>query len=240
MAVVTINGPPGCLGDEVGLATARLLNADYVDRLILAEAAKRIGSTVQVLEIKAHRKVAMRDRLAYFLQTMLERSAMSGAGGEPYFSPGMEYYPSEEYPDLAQEPLTSAQRLHDRQFIEVTSAVVKDLASTGDVIIIGRGSNMILKDMPGVLHVALVGPSEMLIKCTVTKEHLSWADAEKHVNDIEKARVTYFKKFFKVHPDDPNQYHMVLNMGIIGVAAASEVVAHAAKDVTSAVQLEAR
>ena len=240
MAVVTVNGPPGCLGDDVGLAAARLVNADYVDRLVLAEAAKRIGSTVQVLEIKAQRKVPIRDRLAYFLQTMLERSAMSGAGGEPYFSPGMEYYPSENYPDLAQEPVTAAQRLHDQRFIEVTSAVVKDLAKIGDVVIIGRGSNMILKDMPGVLHVALVGPPELLIRLTAAKEHLSSADAGKYVTDTEKARVAYFKKFFKVHPDDPNQYDIVLNMENIGVSAAAEIIAHAAKEVSSAVQMEAR
>ncbi|MCE2462410.1 MAG: cytidylate kinase family protein, partial [Dehalococcoidia bacterium] len=151
MAVVTFNGPIGAGGNEIGVLVAGLLNADYVDRLILAQAAKRIGSTVEVLEIKEQRKLALRDRLAYFLQTMLERSAMSGAGGEPYFSPGMEYLPSEEYTDLADEPLTAAQRLNDEHFIEVTRAVIKDLADGGNVVIIGRGSNVILKDVPGVL-----------------------------------------------------------------------------------------
>ena len=238
MAVVTINGPIGAAGHEVGVLAARLLNADYVDRLILAEAAKRIGSTVAVLDVKEHQKVQRRDRLAYFFQSMLERSAMSGAGGEPFFSPGMEYLPSEEYTDLAQEPLTAAQRLNDQHFIEVTSAVIEDLAKSGDVVITGRGSNVILKDVPEVLHVCLIAPMELRTRIIVEREHLGWKDAEKYVTDMEKARVIFFRKFFKVHPDDPKLFHMVLNMGTIGVAAAADVVANAAEKLASVAVLE--
>ena len=234
MAVVTLNGSAGAGTDQVGIQTAKLLGADYVDRLILAEAAKRIGSTVAVLEIKGERKVALRDRLAYFLQTMLERSAMSGAGGEPYFTPGMEYFPSEEYIDHAQEPLTAAQRLNDQRFIEVTSAVIQEAADGGNVVISGRGSNMILKDAPGAFHVGLIAPLEQRIKTIVEREHLSPKDAEKYVLDTENARGNFFRKFFKVSPDTPNLYHMVLNMGGVSVKTAAEMVAHAAKDLESA------
>ena len=203
MAVVTFNGPIGAGGNEIGVETARLLNADYVDRLILAEAAKRIGSTVAVLEIKEQRKVPLKDRLAYFFQTMLERSVMTGAGGEPYFTPGMENLPSEEYTDLAQEPLTAAQRLNDQRFMEAATAVIKDLAEAGNVVIIGRGSNLILKDTPRVLHVGLRSPLEQRINTIVEREYLSRKEATKYVDDMEKARVIFFKKSFKVHPMIP-------------------------------------
>ena len=238
MAVVTVNSALGTEGYEVGLAAAHILNADYVDRLILAEAAKRMGSTVHVLDIKERQNVPLRDRLAYFLQTMLERSAMSGAGGEPYFSPGMEYLPAEDYADLAQEPLTAAQRLNDQHFLEVTSAVIQDLAKAGNVVIIGRGSNMILQDTPGVLHVNLRSPAELRAKTIAEREHLTSAEAEKHIADGEKARAIYYKKFFKVDADDARLYHVVLNMGRMSVKTAAEIVAHAARDIESAVQLE--
>jgi cytidylate kinase len=238
MAVVTVNSALGTAGYEVGLAASNILNADYVDRLILAEAAKRIGSTVHVLEIKEQQNVPLRDRLAYFLQTMLERSAMSGAGGEPYFSPGMEYLPAEDYTDLAQEPLTAAQRLNDQHFLEVTSAVIKDLAKAGNVVIVGRGSNMILQDMPGVLHVNLRSAPELRAKTVAEKEHLTLAEAERYITDGEKARAIYYKKFFKADADDARLYHIVVNMGRLSVKTAAEIVAHAARDLESAVQLE--
>lgn len=235
MSVVTINGPIGSRGQEVGMRTARLLGADYVDRLILAEAAKRIGSTVEVLDIKTHRKVPLGDRIAYLFQNMLERSTMYE--GVPYFTPGMEYLPSEEYTELAAEPLTAAQRLNDEHFMEVTSAVIKDASRSGNVVIIGRGSNMILKDEPGILHVGETAPMELLIHTLMDREHLDWRGAETYATDMEKARVTYFRKFFQVHPDDPGLYHLVLNMGSLSDIAAAEIVAHAAKAIEPAAVL---
>ena len=234
MAVVTMNGPIGSGTNEVGVHAARLLHADYVDRLVLAEAAKRIGSTVEVLEIKGLRKLSLRDRLAHFLQKMMERSAMAGAGGDPYFSPGMEYLPSVGYTDLSQEPLTPAQRLNDEHFIEVTTAVIKDMADAGNVVIDGRGSNMILKNAPGVFHVALIAPLQLRINTIVKREHFDWKDAEKYTVEMEEARVKYFRKFFKVHPEDITLYHMVLNMGTLSVKTAAEMVAQAAADLAEA------
>ncbi len=234
MPVVTINGATGVGTPEVGLQVAALLEADYVDRILLSEAAKRVGTTVQVLEMKEQRLIPFRDRLAYFLQTMLERSAMSGAGGEPYFSPGMEYLPAEEYTDLAHEPRTAAQRLNDEHYIEATSAVMKDLAESGNVVISGRGSNMILREMPAVLHVALLAPMDRRIDTIIEREHLGREEAAAYVEAMEKAREEYFKKFFGVVPDDPELYHMVVNEGGMSTKTVAEIVAHAAKDLEAA------
>ena len=233
MPVVTIHGPVGSRADELGVKVAHSLNAGYVDRLILAQAAKLIGSTVRVLEIKEKQKVPLRDRIAYFLQSMLERSAMSGAAGEPYFSHGIEYLPAEEYGDLAQEPLTAAQRLNDQRFIEVTSGVIRDLADAGNVVIIGRGSNVILKDKPGTLHVGLESPEEIRVRNVEHREHLARKDAEKFVFEGEKAREMYFKKFFKVHPQDVTLYNVMLNMRALTIDTAAEIVSNAAQKLES-------
>jgi len=238
MAVVTINGATGVGAPEVGVEVAALLDADYVDRILLAEAAKRVGSTVQVLEMKEQQLVPFKDRLAYFLQTMLERSAMSGAGGEPYFSPGMEYLPGEEYTDLAHEPRTAAQRLNDEHYIGATSAVMKELAAVGNVVISGRGSNMILKEMPSVLHVALLASMDRRIDTIIQREHLSKEEATKFVEDMEKAREAYYKKFFGVSPDDPTLYHLVVNEGWMSLKTVAEIVAHAARDLEAAASVK--
>ncbi len=233
MAAVTLNGPMGAGGREVGLEVARLLDYDYVDRLVLAEAAKRIGASVQVLEIKERQPAAFREKLAMFLRTMLERSAMSGAGGEPYFGPGMEYLPSEEYTDLAPEPQTAAIRLHDQQFIDATQSVIQDLAKSGSVVINGRGSNMILQDEPGVMHVGLTAPMETRMNVLMNREGFSRKEAEKYISDMDKAMTTYFRRFFKSHQLDPNNYHLVLNMGALTVQDASEMIVNASRKIVT-------
>ena len=233
MPVVTINGAIGAGGIEVGILAADHLGADYVDRLVFAEAAKRIGSTVGAVAAKEQRVVRLRDRIAYFLQTMMEKSAVSGAAGEPYLGLGIEALPAEQYAQLANEPITAAQQLNDKRFIEVTSAVINELVSGGNVVINGRGGNMILKDMPGTLHVCLTASLERRIETIMEREHFGREEAEKYVTDTEKARQAYFRKFFKVQPDDPNLYHLCVNMERMKATTAAEIVAHAAKDLQS-------
>ena len=229
MPVVTVEGPIGAGAPEVGVIAAKLLDADYVDRSILADAARTMGTTVQVLEIK-HGRIPLRARIAQFLQTMLERSAMSSGAGEPYAFYNVDYVLGEEYTDLAQEPLTAAQRLNDEHFIEATGSVIRDLAAGGNVVIIGRGATMFLKDVPGVLHVGLIAPLEARIRNIEEREHLTRIEAEEHANNMERARAAYFRKFFKVDPNDPALYHIVLNMAHVGADTMAEIVAHSAAD----------
>ncbi|MDE2968988.1 MAG: cytidylate kinase family protein, partial [Chloroflexota bacterium] len=52
MTVITLNGQLGGAAREVGMEVARILEIDYVDRVLLAEAAKRVGAPVAALEEK--------------------------------------------------------------------------------------------------------------------------------------------------------------------------------------------
>ncbi len=233
MAVVTLNGQIGSGGSEVGLQVAHHLHADYVDRLILAEAAKRIGATVQAVAGKESEVTSRRDLLGRFFQNVLERSAMSGAGGEPYFGPGVDVLLSRDYySEVEDEPITLTHEVDDKKYIEVTTAVIKDLAKEGNVVIVGRASNLILRGDPGVLHVGIVAPLEHRIHTIMKREHLEYANAHRFVEDHEQARKAYFSKFYDVDTDDPNIYHMIINMADLKVGTAGEIVAHAAQDLT--------
>ncbi len=232
MPVITINGPIGSGPIEVGQMVAQLLEINYVDRMVFAEAAKLVGSPVGALIEKEQRVVRFRDRLGRFLQTMLERSAISGVSGEPYFGRGIEMLPAEAYTELAGDPSSLAQSVNDKAFIEATTSVIKDLAKAGNVVIIGRGSNMILADTPGVVHVGLLAPLDIRADTIMRREHFSREEAEDYVQELEQARITFFRKFFKVNPNDSAMYHMVLNMGLIQPKTAAEVIARTAGDIS--------
>ena len=226
MAIVTINGPIGAGGIEIGYQVARHVNADYVDRHIFVEAAALASATVQSFTEKEQRILKLRDHIANFVQNMLERSAIAGAGGDPYFGPDMGSLLSEEYTNLSDMASQNVPKLDDDKFIELTTAVIEDLAAGGNVVIIGRASNIILKNYSDVLHVGLIAPLEFRINTIVEREHFSPSEAKIHVMNTEKARVAYFRKFFKVHPDDPNLYDLVLNMDKMSVESATEIISH--------------
>jgi cytidylate kinase len=230
MPVITINGPVGSGAIEVGQLVAQELSLNYVDRLVLAQAAKRVPAPVGALLDKEQRIDRFRDRLVRFLQTMLERSALHSNADELYFGTPIEMLPGGTYTELAQDSFSAAQKVSDQAFIEAITAVVNDLYQAGDVVIIGRGANVILADAPGVIHVGMLAPLEIRVATIMEREHLSREDAEAYVEEVEQARIRFFRKFFKVNPNDPSLYHLMLNLGQMQPELAAEVIACTTKE----------
>ncbi|MQG27602.1 MAG: cytidylate kinase-like family protein [SAR202 cluster bacterium] len=232
MPVITINGPIGCGAVTIGQMVSEQMNLNFVDRLFFTEAARIIGTPVGTLIAKEQRVDRFRDRLGRFVQTMLERSAMSGVSGEPYFGRGIENLPPETYMDLAGEGRV-AQKLDDKTFIEAMTKVANDLHAQGNAVIIGRGANQILADASHTLHVGLLAPMEVRVKTLIDREHFEKEEAEIHVEELERAREDFIMKFWKVHPNEAKHYHMMLNMGKMNPKTAAEVICNAAGDLTA-------
>ena len=233
MPVITINGPIGCGPIPVGQLVAKKLGIDFVDRLILTEAAKLLEAPVSALIDKEQRIVRFRDRLGRFVQTMLERSAISG---EMYAGGALMTLPPEAYASLGGDTSAKSAKVDDKDFIEATTTVVNALYEKGDVVIIGRAANMILADSPDVFHVGLIAPPEVRVEILMRREHLEREAAEVMVDELEQAHVEHYRKFFQVHPNDPSLYHTILNMGKLEPETASDIIAHVADDVVSARQ----
>ncbi len=231
MPVITINGPIGCGAVTIGQMVSEQMNLNFVDRLFFTEAARIVGTPVGTLIAKEQRVDRFRDRLGRFVQTMLERSAMSGVSGEPYFGRGIENLPPETYMDLAGEGRV-AQKLDDKTFIEAMTKVANDLHAQGNAVIIGRGANQILADASHTLHVGLLAPMEVRVKTLIDREHFEKEEAEIHVEELERAREDFIMKFWKVHPNEAKHYHMMLNMGKMNPKTAAEVICNAAGDLT--------
>ncbi len=230
MPVITINGPVGSGAIEVGQLVAQELNLNYVDRFVFAEAAKLVRAPVGALLDKEQRVDRFRDRLARFLQTMLERSAIYSDASGPYFGAPIEMLPGEVYTELAQDSSSAAQKVSDQAFIEAITAVVNDLYQAGNVVVIGRGANVILADAPGVIHVGMLAPLEVRVATIMEREHLTRENAQAYVEEVEQARIRFFRKFFKVNPNDPSLYHLMLNLGQMQLQTAAEVIACTTKD----------
>jgi cytidylate kinase len=148
----------------------------------------------------------------------------------PNFGPSIERLPGEPYTELARDSSSAVQKVSDRAFIEATTSVLKGLYQAGNVVIIGRGANVILADAPGIIHVGMLAPLEVRVATIMEREHLTRKEAEAYVEGVEQARAQFFRKFFKVNPNDLTLYHLMLNLGQTRPETAAEVIAHAAKE----------
>jgi cytidylate kinase len=232
MPVITINGPIGCGAVPIGQMVADQLHLDFVDRFVFTQAARLVGTPVGSLIDKEHRVDRFRDRLGRFIQTMLERSAVSGVSGEPYFGRGIEALPPETYMELTGEAKGNTQRVGDQAFIDATTTVVKDVHEKGNAVILGRGAQAILVDAPGVIHVALLAPVDMRVEIMMQREHFDRDDALGYVEELDRSRIAFMRKFFRVNPDDPSLYDIMLNMKRIEFRTAAEIIVHTAADMT--------
>ena len=223
VAVITITGMSGSGATEIGAEVARLTGFNYVDRLILAEAAQRIGATVEAVATKTEKTPTLADRFGSFLRTLMERSAMESGGGDPYYGPGLDTLLT-EYRDLPDPIITSGYDINDAKLLEVTRSVIEELAHKDNVVIIGRGANIILGQWPRTLHVGLVTSLEKRLERLKIREGLEGKEAEKHIAENDRARAAYFQRFFKVQSLDPLQYHLMLNTDRLDVPQAAEAI----------------
>lgn len=230
MAVVTMGGLTGGGGRLLGPMVAERLGADYVDRIILTSAAREVGATVEALHQREQRPPTFGEKIAGIVQRILERSAVSGASGDPYFGPGAMAFLTHEFEELPQPVITRGHEVEEAAYHEALRNAMADLASAGNVVIVGRGGSIILRDDPMVLRVGVVAELEDRIARIMERERLGQDEAAKVIEERDAARAHYFKGHFDLDdPDDPHLYHLVINSSEMDLGYATDVVVNARK-----------
>ena len=84
-----------------------------------------------------------------------------------------------------------------------------------------------------MIHVGLLANIDHRVDVIMQREHFDREEAQSHVEEVDRARVAFVRKFFKVHPDEPTLYHMVLNMDKMEAKTAAAVIVHACADLES-------
>ena len=234
MAVITMGGLTGCGGRQLGQMVAERLGADYVDRLILTGAAKEVGATVEALLEREERPPTRGERFSRLIQRILERSAVSGAGGDPYFGPGAVAFLTQEYEDLPQPTITKGHEVEDEAYLEGLRSVFNDLASSDNVVIVGRTGSYILKDDPRVLRIGVSAEYEDRVARIMERDSIGRDEAIAVITDRDRAREYHFKRFFQLdNPEDVRQFHFYINTSAVGLEYAAGMVIRAAEGLAS-------
>jgi len=234
MPVLTISGQAGSRAREIGRLTAQRLQIDYVDQEILVEAARQLGVPVESVVSLDERAASRGERLAAMFRRFLERSAAAGAGDPMLGAGGLDIVLGRTYGEAA--AAEGPQEVPDEMYISTLNGIVRELAARGDVVIIGRGSQVSLRDWPGATHVLLVAPHSYRVELIAQRDGLSAEDATKRVHEGDKGRSSFHQKFFKVSVDDPALYHLALNSARFSDEEAADLIAEVARRVSATKQ----
>jgi cytidylate kinase len=113
-------------------------------------------------------------------------------------------------------------------FVQQTSETIFDLAEQGNVILIGRGANLVTRNLPHAFHVRLVASLESRIKHFQKSHGLTPAIALRQIQTEDRGRKRYLKKYFGQDLENPLLYHLVLNTELMSFEKAARLIAETA------------
>jgi cytidylate kinase len=119
--------------------------------------------------------------------------------------------------------------LDERRYIRTISGVIEALAEGGNVVLVGRGSPIILRDRPGSLHVLTMAPLETRVRRIALREQIAEGEARRRVQESDRGRAAFHRKFFKVEADDPSPFDLLICTERLSYEAGADVVVTAAR-----------
>jgi cytidylate kinase len=205
MSVITISREFGASGTYIALKTASALGYTCYDQQILNAIAEKMGKDKEQIEPFDQ---SCYNRLSVFVHDALESISKGGMVFHPFGMGTLDWDSTE---------LFSANSMHNKEkdYIEVLTQVIKEIAEKSDAIIMGRGGSQILKNRHKALHVRIIANMEEKLRRISEEQNISEADAKKLIDAWETTSKNFIYDYFDADIHDPHHYHLVLNTSLL-------------------------
>jgi len=198
MAVITISREFGAGGKTLGEIISKKLGYEYVDKEIITKIAEKIKvSSGDVLSYEKYGST----KLTKFLDKIVS-------------SDFIERLISDKYGYMDEE-----------RYAEMLKAIIRELYEHGNVVIIGRGSQYILRGYENVWHILLVADNDYRLRFVMDKLNYDEKDALTNIKQEDKIRERFLSHFNnRLSQNDPRLYDLVINMSRISLEKAEEMI----------------
>ena len=107
------------------------------------------------------------------------------------------------------------------------------IATKGRCILIGRGSAVLTRDLPGGIHVRLVAPVEWRVRTLKLHPHPNVPAEREAVLRMDLERESFIRKYLGADVNDPTLYHLVLNNARLSIGRQAELILHLIETITT-------
>ncbi len=190
MRAITISREYGSGGGEIAMRLAKRLGWRLVDHEAVVEVAEHLGVSEEEAAAHDEQVEGLLSRILTSMQTIEPVGYVNVTVPVPITVNARDYR-------VALEKV-------------VTSAVV-----AGNVVIVGRGAQVILAQQHDVLHVRVVASLEQRIPYVMRREGLDQETARRRIQAKDRNRVRYLQSEYRRHPEDPHLYDLVVNTNIV-------------------------
>lgn len=228
MAVVTISRQLGSQGEEVAAQVARTLGLRLIDAETINQAAQRAGvPQLALAELEDEGERGLANQVLKALHTMPSLRSSPRLATPPDSQPGASYsdLPSMTIPFASLfSPTVSPISSSLESYVRMVGLVIRGLAREGNVLIVGRGGQALLRRVPCALHVQIVAPMDQRIEVVLARHQLDWRAAQSRVRASDRARADYVRRYHNADWLDPTLYHLVINTGRVSIASAEDLI----------------
>jgi cytidylate kinase len=208
-----------------------------LDRLVACVAAVVRGETAGVASTSAEPRVLTLSREigagdTGFAQTMGARLGLRVYDRELLEQEAVRLHVTkEELETIDEQPAGIFQRIRPgslgHRYSEALGQLMKELADSGNVLLVGRGGSVILRDHARAFHVRLIATIDIRIRRVMEHRWLRKAQARELIARSDAQRSSFYRNFFEVDWSDPLGYHVTVNSGRLSLATV-DLVADAA------------
>jgi cytidylate kinase len=196
MAVITISKEYGTHSQELAAKLAKNLGFEYVGKGLLADIARELNVSEGEAEVFSKASSSRILRIVDKYTCSIVQKVVDREHG----------------------------CLDDDNYFTTTKGLVEKFYDEGDVIIMGWGSQCILKGRNQVLHVRLTKEMDAKVQEVMEKQRLDRDAARRVVDTEENDMAAYIKQYFGKDWNDARLYDLVIDMGRDTVDQALETI----------------
>lgn len=216
MAVITISRQFGSGGDEIAERLCHMLKYTYFDKRLLAREAMAVGLS------EAEAVDAWEDnyKVSSLFERLFPRDRARAAVGQ-----GARVWRDTPTGVMEAEPV-------EVDFDQATQFVRRTIEAAyrrGEIVIVGRGGQAVLRDRPDVLHVRIEAPLLVRVARTQHARSLGAAEAQALIEQKDRAAAEYMRHYYEVDWEDTSLYHLVINAAKWDVESSARLIADASE-----------
>lgn len=111
-----------------------------------------------------------------------------------------------------------------KAYFAAIHSLLHDWAAVGNIVIVGRAGQVILRDHPSAFHVQVIAPLEVRVKRLAEEKQISPDASRAQIEASDRQRRSYLRRFYHVRWNDPGLYDLVLNTGRVDVPTAATII----------------
>jgi cytidylate kinase len=227
--IITVSRQEGSGGQEIAQELAKTLKFTYVDSQIIKLATQHLGIPETELadyEGKVMPKIASLREVVTAPPDVYLSEVLS-----PNRDP-LHLFNEKKLAVAASEKAASQDKAILQGYHTLVEQLIKDLAKNGNVVIVGRGANFILRGWKGVINVYIRAPLQNRVERYAYLNQVETDVAAEVIQKIDEQRAAFIKEYYGADWFNPDNYDLVINTARTPLPAATATIANYVKEVT--------